>query len=177
MTSLPNEYVAWGKLKRDGKTVHTHPLIDHMLDVASCFAELSQSNAIRRTLHSTAGRELEDADMARLGVLVFLHDIGKANAGFQSRRWTCSHEGPRTWPRAPLGHGAEVWALVTGSAGKLAEHVLSGLPLSDFSEWGVTAFFNFLHASISHHGRPITDGPLTQTKEIWQPVHSESGAV
>mgnify|MGYP000439000031 CR=1 FL=1 len=177
MTSLPNEYVAWGKLKRDDRGVHTHPLVDHMLDVAACFAELCRCHTIRRALHCTAGRELDDADIARLGVLAFLHDIGKANAGFQSRRWTSLNEGPRTWPRVPHGHGAEAWALVTGSIGTLAERVLSGLPLSDFSAWGATAFFNLLHASISHHGRPITDDPLTQTKEIWQSVYSESGAV
>jgi CRISPR-associated endonuclease/helicase Cas3 len=48
---------------------------------------------------------------------------------------------------------------------------------SDFSAWGDEAFFNLLQASISHHGRPITDDPRAQTREIWQPVHSESGAV
>lgn len=177
MTSLPNEYVAWGKLKRDDEGVHAHPLIDHMLDVAACFAELSRCHAIRRALHSTAGCELDDADLARLEVLAFLHDIGKANAGFQSRRWASSKERPLRWPTAPYGHGAEAWALLTGTSGKLAEHVLSGLRLRDFLVWGAEAFFNLLHASISHHGRPITVDPHAQSEEIWQPVRSESGVV
>jgi len=177
MEASPNLYVAWGKLKRNGEAIHTHPLIDHMLDVAACFAELSRCRAIRRAIENTAGRDLDDADLARLAVLAFLHDIGKANAGFQSRRWVSADEGPRTWPRAPYGHSAEGWALVTGNVGSTATSVLSGLPLSDFSAWGVNAVSKLLQASISHHGRPVMDEPLKHAKEIWQPVRSERGDV
>lgn len=157
--------------------VHMHPLIDHMLDVAACFAELSQCRAIRRAIDSTAGRALDDADLARLAVITFLHDLGKANAGFQSRRWTNTADGPSAWPRTPHGHSAEAWALVTGSVGAVAERVLSGLPFAGCSAWGVDAFSRLLQASISHHGRPITDDPLRRSKDVWQPVRSDSGAL
>jgi CRISPR-associated endonuclease/helicase Cas3 len=177
MASVPNDYAAWGKLQRDGQSIRTHPLIDHMLDVAACFTELCECQAIRRAMHSTAGRELDEADLARLAVLAFLHDIGKANAGFQSRRWATAQDGPKTWPRTPNGHGAEAWALVTRNVGAVSERVMSGLPLSEFAAWGANAFFRLLQASISHHGRPVLDDPLKQAADIWQPVRSESRAL
>ncbi|MDP3337258.1 MAG: HD domain-containing protein, partial [Rhodoferax sp.] len=80
---------AWGKLSRDksGQLFSVHPLLDHMTDVAACFLALAECAAVRRSLEHTAGRKLDDSDLQRLAVLVFLHDVGKANAGFQSRRW------------------------------------------------------------------------------------------
>lgn len=84
-------YPAWGKIERNGfgLVVGAHPLLDHMTDVAACFLALAECSAVRRSLETTAGRSLDVADLQRLAVLVFLHDIGKANAGFQSRRWPC----------------------------------------------------------------------------------------
>jgi CRISPR-associated endonuclease/helicase Cas3 len=75
------DFCAWGKLSRDG----FHPLLDHMTDVAACFLALVQCASVRRSLDQAAGRELDDSDLQRLAVLVFLHDVGKANAGFQSQ--------------------------------------------------------------------------------------------
>jgi CRISPR-associated endonuclease/helicase Cas3 len=74
---------AWGKLNQKGDS---HPLTGHMLDVAACFWAITQTFAVRRALAQVAGQELTDLDFMRLTVLVFLHDVGKANAGFQAKR-------------------------------------------------------------------------------------------
>lgn len=175
MVSAKTAYVAWGKLNRDRPVLRTHPLIDHMFDVAACFTALAKCAGIRRAMQSAAQRELDDSDIARLSVLVFLHDIGKANSGFQSRRWLAPDAPPKNWPTSPYGHGPEGWALVTGNVGPIAEVVLAGLPLDELASWGAEAADALLHASISHHGRPIGDEPSKQVAYIWQAVHSGQG--
>jgi CRISPR-associated endonuclease/helicase Cas3 len=177
MAASKMNYVAWGKLSRNGPVLREHPLIDHMLDVAACFAELSACTAIRRAMTVAAERDLDHSDIARLAVIVFLHDVGKANAGFQSRRWQAPNAPPKNWPTVPHGHGPEGWALVTGSVGPVAERVMSGLPLAAFASWGEEAFCTLVQASISHHGRPIMDEPRKQVAIIWEPVRSDSGMI
>lgn len=78
-----------------------------MTDVAACFVALAECAAVRRSLERTAGRSLDATDLQRLAVLVFLHDVGKANAGFQSRQWQLPEHAPVSWPTAPFGHGPE----------------------------------------------------------------------
>lgn len=177
MKSAQGTCAAWGKLDRDNPELRTHPLIDHMFDVAACFAALAKCAAIRRAMESAAQRDLDDADIARLSVLAFLHDIGKANSGFQSRRWLAPQKPPKNWPTSPYGHGPEGWALVTGSIGPIAEEVLAGLPLDELASWGAEATDELLQASISHHGRPMGDEPSKQVAYIWQAVRSVQGAV
>jgi CRISPR-associated endonuclease/helicase Cas3 len=171
------DYTAWGKLNRDRSDLYMHPLIDHMFDVAACFTALADCAAIRRAMTKAAGRELDETDISRLAAITFLHDIGKANAGFQSRRWIPPNRAPKNWPTAPFGHGPEGWALVTGKAGIISSPVLAGLPLDDMNAWGAEAVYCLLRASISHHGRPVLDEPRTQVAHIWQAVCSEMGEV
>ena len=73
---------AWGKLNQHGKS---HPLTAHMLDVAACFCAIAGVDSMRRALAKAAGRPLTEIDLKRLAVLAFLHDVGKANAGFQAK--------------------------------------------------------------------------------------------
>ncbi|MCH1990956.1 hypothetical protein L7Q18_32320, partial [Achromobacter xylosoxidans] len=58
-----------------------------MTDVAVVLDLLLRVHSIHRALERAAGRDLEEVDRARLAVLAFLHDVGKANAGFQVRYW------------------------------------------------------------------------------------------
>lgn len=129
---LDTNPVAWGKLSRDasGQLTGEHALLDHMTDVAACFLALAQCAAVRRSLEITAGRKLDDSDLQRLAVLVFLHDVGKANTGFQSRRWKSPEYPPDYWTaRAPSGHGPEGWELISGRVNN-AEHYAIGLPIA-----------------------------------------------
>ena len=158
--------VAFGKLCRDDgdAIIGWHPLADHMIDVAACFECLSTCHSIRRAMEKTAGRELDECDIARLSVLVFLHDIGKANSGFQAKRWKNSQDIPKGWP-LHAGHGTE--------AIKLFYETLARQPIESLIErictWG-DASESLLIASISHHGRPIKDSPSDWNQNIWKKV-------
>ncbi|MCL5669522.1 MAG: CRISPR-associated helicase Cas3' [Gammaproteobacteria bacterium] len=158
--------VAFGKLKQDedGAVIGWHPLADHMADVAACFECLSACRSIRRAMEEAAGRELDERDIARLAVLVFLHDLGKANSGFQAKRWKNSQDIPKGWP-LHAGHGIE--------AIKLFYETLARQPIETLIEqvcaWG-DASEPLLIASISHHGRPLKDNPGDWNKNIWKQV-------
>lgn len=171
-------FEAWGKLSRDlaGRLVGIHPLLDHMTDVAACFLAVAECTAVRRSLERTAGRKLEDSDLQRLAVLVFLHDVGKANAGFQSRRWQLPERPPGYWPTAPFGHGPEGWELISGRVNN-AEIYALGLPIAEIIAWGEEGVTQLLQASISHHGRPLGEAPSKQAECVWKPVTDKNGVV
>lgn len=147
-----------------------------MTDVAACFLALAECAAVRRSLERTAGRNLDDADLQRLAVLVFLHDIGKANSGFQSRRWKSPERPPGYWPTSPFGHGPEGWELIANRVPN-AELYAVGLPIAEIVSWGDETVCELLQASISHHGRPLGESPLKRSEDIWKPVLDKSGVV
>ena len=177
-SSTAQLFVAWGKLSRDkaGQLTGMHPLLDHMTDVAACFLALAECAAVRRSLERTAGRSLDATDLQRLAVLVFLHDVGKANAGFQSRKWQLPEHPPLSWPTAPFGHGPEGWELISGRVAN-AEQFALGLPIAEIVSWGDKAVCQLLQASISHHGRPLGETPAAQKPLIWEPVRDRNGSV
>jgi CRISPR-associated endonuclease/helicase Cas3 len=146
---------AFGKLEHgaDGSVLGWHLLIDHMIDVAACFYRLAQCRSIRRAMETSARRRLTEQDMARLSVLAFLHDIGKANSGFQAKRW--KNGIPAAWPvRIVAGHGREACKLFEVPTAAAALEPL----IEQVCTWGA-ACDSLLSASISHHGRPIKDTP------------------
>ena len=139
-----------------------------MTDVAAVMHRLLHLPAIERALQKAAGRNLTDTDRARLAVLAFLHDIGKANAGFQCRYWSDVKQRPPGWHRPPCGHGPQGWGLFEDyqSGQHWPRRVIANLPLDAIGTWG-DACLNLLHASISHHGRPVkSEGHSNQ----WEPV-------
>ncbi len=177
MHAVHIKFSTWGKLARDksGQLISEHPLLDHMTDVAACFLALAECAAIRRSLETTAGRTLEAVDLQRLAVLVFLHDVGKANAGFQSRRWRPERP-PGLWPTTPYGHGPEGWELIAGRV-RNAERYALGLPIAEIVNWGDIAVCELLQASISHHGRPLGETPGKAAEDVWKPVVDKTGEV
>lgn len=146
-----------------------------MVDVAACMRSLFQCNAIRRAAETAAGRSLsDDADLARLTVIAFLHDIGKANAGFQSRFWRLESDAPRCWP-GHCGHGADGWVLFSDAAASVgAARILAGLPPA-LATWGDSAHA-LLRASVSHHGRPV-DEQGARGASVWRPVRAGNQSV
>lgn len=149
----------------------SHPLTEHMLDVAACFLAIAKVKSIRRALDRAAGRKLSEVDLLRLAVLAFLHDIGKANAGFQVKRWwRIAQPLPTGWP-APAGHASEALCIFENET---LQHLSAELPLEEMADWG-GACWSLWRASISHHGRPV-GSPINVGTAIWHPV-IQSGQV
>ncbi|MEY6432160.1 CRISPR-associated endonuclease Cas3'' [Thioalkalicoccus limnaeus] len=168
MAGLP----AFGKLDRDeyGIVVAWHPLVDHLIDVAACFCRLAGCRSIRRAMERAAGRELSPKDLARLAVLVFLHDFGKANCGFQAKRWLQGSI-PPGWP-SHAGHGVEATKLFADDG--FLQPLVALLPVEAICTWG-EAVEPLLKASISHHGRPIIERVGDWKRAIWKPVVGPEG--
>jgi len=161
---------AFGKLQRDeaGSVTGWLSLPDHLTDVAACFERLCRCRSIRRAMEAAAGRALQGRDIARLSALVFLHDCGKANSGFQAKRWG-KGKIPRGWP-LPAGHGIEATKLFVE-----ALFPAGTLPIDAMSGWG-EGVEPLLLAGISHHGRPIDpEDSADWNRAIWQPVIAPDG--
>jgi len=78
----------WGKLDRRHSDPATAPrlsLVAHCIDVAAVARALLELPTWRKRLSRLAGRELSPVDIDRLTVFAFLHDTGKAGAGFYSK--------------------------------------------------------------------------------------------
>lgn len=134
-----------------------------MLDVAVCFYAIAQTQAVRRSLNWASVKSLTDLDLMRLTVLAFLHDVGKANAGFQAKRWRAQSQAlPPGWP-SPTGHTNEALCIFSD------ELSLNQLPVDEMDAWGA-ACLSLWRASISHHGRPVEEPSLIDLKLIWRPV-------
>ena len=103
---MPSALEPWGKLQRSppGQLVTTPlceaarlTLVAHCIDVAAVVAALLELPTWRARLEALAKRPLTAVDIARLVVLAFLHDVGKAGAGFYSKALSC--EVARAWLR------------------------------------------------------------------------------
>ncbi|HIV76970.1 MAG TPA: CRISPR-associated endonuclease Cas3'' [Candidatus Sphingomonas excrementigallinarum] len=134
----------WAKLTRhdDGSLAARLPLLDHCLDVGAALDAILP--VWQPSLEEAAGRPLTSQDIARLIVLAALHDIGKANRGFQARidpavKQTVGHTGPVA---ALLRHSG----LRQGPAAKALFELLMG--------WGAD---QHLVAVMAHHGRPLAE--------------------
>lgn len=129
---------AWAKLDREGRAL---PLTDHAADVASVLRRLLVEPAWMERLGHCAGRSLTSRDLDRLATLAFLHDLGKANAGF----WEQQFPGK---PR--VGHTGETAPLfcVPNLANGSVPSRLCGL----LEAWGAADLFC---ATMAHHGRPL----------------------
>jgi CRISPR-associated endonuclease/helicase Cas3 len=62
-----------------------HSLLHHMIDVGACVEALLMTPVVMRRFKRLTGRDLNPALLARLVVLVMLHDFGKAQSDFQDQ--------------------------------------------------------------------------------------------
>lgn len=140
----------WGKarLTGDGSLLGWHPLVDHCIDVAVMLRALLNVRGLRRSTESALSSPLSDAQCDRLAVIALLHDIGKANTGFQRKIFG----GP------PAGHVREVAPLFHDE--RLQEALLRALPFEALQNWfrQPEQFPQMLVAAISHHGKPEVYG-------------------
>jgi len=164
---------AWAKLQRAadatgeaGPVVAWHSLPAHSADVAACLRRLLDQPIVARRLALLAEREeLDGRTKDRLAAFAFLHDLGKANTGFQAR-----------WDSCVRGHGhiGPLAALVDGTDAGLTEHLCAALPLERMRDWcdgddGV--FTNALWAVFAHHGAPpdLLEGDTGRSRSLWKP--------
>ncbi len=152
----------WAKLERDesGLIVRWQSLEEHSRDVAMVFRELICLPGLRKRLGALAGGQLDDVTVDRLAYLVFLHDCGKVNTGFQAR----------VDPKARVvGHIAPLAAICGRSVDQyLSDRALSALGADRLERWG-EGIIPLFDAILSHHGKPWPrddDGHLTA--KYWQ---------
>ena len=122
------------------------------MDVAAVFQHLLELPAFRDHAEKAAGGSLSKRTHARLGVVVFLHDIGKLHPGFQAKGWP---EG--LWDKPVQGHVTESWAFLE-RAWRYPQHPFHKLT-TGVSQWG-EGISSLLRASLSHHGRPLKPGVM-----------------
>lgn len=152
---IPN---SWGKLRRDeaGAVVDSLGLIEHSIDVAAVTSRMLELPTIRNRFESFAGRALSPADRARLGLLAFLHDLGKTCTGFQSK--SLNPDDRKRLLRLANISGVGVECGHTAIVGALLHHAERCRRLADvvcieeIDSWG--GLDHWL-AAISHHGRPL----------------------
>ena len=166
--------IFWGKY--DEATGRCLPLASHCLDVALVFRALASLPGIRRVLETAARRRLDERDLDRLAVLAALHDVGKANLGFQRKVFD---------PNAPrAGHVRELEAVLQDEA--LRERFLEAVDMDTLLAWfeAPEDLEDLLLAVWSHHGRPVAfrgarTGAAVRSSVWWKPhrEHDPMGAV
>ena len=161
MSEVGFKLSAWGKT--DGRDGPTHHLAHHSMDVAAVFQRLLELPAFRARAEKAAGMTLSRQTLARLGAIVFVHDIGKLHPAFQAKGW---REGLWTWPER--GHVPESLAFLELSW-RLPDHPFREVT-QRLAQWG-EGVEPLLVASLSHHGRPIERGPQASAADWPQLPH------
>ena len=150
----------WAKLSLN--RVGWHSLVDHSADVAAVLLALLDQPTIAARLARLGGlADLSPVMRARLGVLAFLHDIGKANRGFQAR----------FDPAAPMvGHIDQLAWVFSLDGGSALERLYAVLGLDRMEAWfqGDSAL-EWLAATLAHHGRPWRFTNPPPSSPHWEP--------
>jgi CRISPR-associated endonuclease/helicase Cas3 len=139
----------WGKIRFDqaGKVESWLPLASHSLDVAMVFRRLVGLPTFRKRLEAAAGQSLSDPQCDRLAVLALLHDLGKANLGFQDKVFDKG--------RKQAGHIRELAPLLGEE--ELCGRLTDALQCELMADWFDPAegLSGLLLAAWSHHGLPV----------------------
>lgn len=154
--NLPPNHL-WAKVRRFDSKDPSSPIVawlslaDHSADAAAVFERLLMLRGFRRRAGRLLGRQLTRSDVVRLVVLAYLHDIGKGNAGFQSKVFDRS----RWHFTAPRGHVKEAVSLIGNR--DLLSLCVDRLRLAEMERWfeDPADFQSMLIASWSHHGIPL----------------------
>src|SRR5690606_30935215 len=118
----------------------------HCLDVSMVFRALCDLDGIARSLSRAAGRPLSSKTLDRLAVVAMLHDIGKANLGFQMKVF--DDEAPKA------GHIRELAPILDNEVydEELSARFVNALP-PEFTTWFERDedAYSYLLAALSHH--------------------------
>lgn len=137
----------WGKT--NGNLIHH--LAHHCADVTACFEALAELPVIKARMEQAAGRALSAVDMARLAVIVFLHDCGKLHPGFQAKGWP-----EEWWKDFHQGH-VEAGAAIFMEGGLVRDgQIARNLHIEHLRRWYSG---DLLAAAFAHHGRPFKVEP------------------
>lgn len=142
----------WGKC---GSGTYHH-LAHHCADVSASFEAIVATEVLRSRLNRAAGRRLDEVDLARLGVLCFLHDIGKLHPGFQAKGWAQTHG------LDFHGHAGEGLAIfVQNNAYAELRAIALAIQMPQILSWGDPATLtDLVEATFAHHGRPVRAEPV-----------------
>jgi len=162
---------AWAKLCRAAASANAaapvtawHSLPAHSADVAACLRSLLDVSTIERRLATLVGRDaLDDRTKDRLAAFAFLHDLGKANTGFQVR-WDATVRGS--------GHIKPLAALFVESDPTLGDRLCAALPVERMLDWcdgDKDRFADALWAVLAHHGAPPDfEGDVSKGRSLWR---------
>ena len=157
-TDLPRNVIDsafWGKLQEG----HRLSLSQHCLDVALVFRTLVALPLVRRRMETSAASALSDTQLDRLAVIAHLHDLGKANLGFQDKPFKSS--GIRA------GHIRELAPLFFEP--DLGDAMAKALEIDTLISWfdSDDALEGFLIAAWSHHGAPVRFDESDKTRNYY----------
>ena len=164
----------WAKAEpRQGHPKRIHLLEHHLADVGACFEALLSQPTIRQRLARSGGLEdLHGTIAARLCVFAALHDIGKANVGFQTRIWR--EADLPTGQRKPrwAGHTVDLTPVLNGDDYTTYQWFFEALRWDDYLDWddqGGETVCGLLVATLSHHGLPLQlEGQRERNPAIWR---------
>ena len=162
----------WAKSDRENPS-RTHLLEYHLADVGACFEALMACRTIRQRLAKAGNRDdLDHVTVQRLAVLAALHDIGKANIGFQTRIWQGADLDGRRRP-VKTGHTSPLVPVMTGADQETWSWFWNALGWEYLLQWDsddgktVCALFT---AALSHHGAPLDlHDPKSPNGALWRP--------
>lgn len=163
---------AWAKLEfEEGRAVKWRSLVDHCLDVAYVFRLLLKNDLLRKRLARIAGcSDLSPSQCEKLACCAGLHDLGKANTGFQSKKYLDRR-------KSAAGHLSEALSILDNGHKETVQRWIEAADLSYFLTWfdKEEDLEQILCALFSHHGTPIqppSDFPdhLWQQKDGYDPI-------
>ena len=152
-----------------------HLLEHHLADVGACFEALLAQPTIRERLARSGGLDVIDkATASRLAIFAALHDIGKANMGFQTQIWESRYlNGDRV---RYAGHTLDLAPVLSGYDEETAAWFFDELGWWDealtWDDCGGETVASLLVATLSHHGSPLQlDGLRAPNPAIWRSHH------
>ena len=164
----------WAKFDRESRRIHL--LEHHLADVGACFEALLAQPTIRNRLARSGGLDhLDEATIARLSLFAALHDIGKANVGFQAQVWQGANFPEGRHRTGHVGHYNELVPVLMGSDSETAKWFFDALAWWDdatgtWDDRGGETVCALFVAALSHHGLPLKlEGGLSSNSSIWRP--------